>query len=348
MKLFPFFRSSLAKRFLTVLATAIPLFQAQAFEGGLTRTQEIPLKAGWNAVFLEVEPDENAPEKVFADLPVDKVATLFGGPTTNQFVTDPGVDLFKGRGWGVWYAPELPEAFLKSLDAIYANRPYLVHAKSDFLWKPVGKVVMREVRWTPDSFNFTGFSVRATGGPTFAQFFAGSPSHVGQAIYRLVNGRWKKVLQPAAEAMRSGEAFWIFCEGGSEFQGPLGVETDNRKGIMLTASSSRIVLRNSCPHPLTPGLEHIVGSGPAVPLSIIVRAVGDPADPIRQVGARKPAGAWQQNLPTLEISSAMAIPFECRRSEMIDTSQGSILKITTDMGTETWVPVAGFRDDYSG
>jgi hypothetical protein len=341
-------QSLLPKLLLTVFLTGISWSWMKASETGLLRTQEIPMKAGWNAVFLEVEPVENSPGKVFAGLPVDKVATRFDGPTTNQFVTDPGVDLFKSRGWGVWYAPDLPEAFLKSLDAVYGNRPYLVHAKSDFIWKPVGLVRMREVRWQPDSLNFTGFSVSATGGPTFGEFFAGSPSHIGQAIYRLVNGRWKKVLQPASETMRSGEAFWIFCKGGSEYQGPLGVEVDDRRGVVLSGASSEIVLRNSCPHPLTPRLEHIAGSGPAVPLSILVRSIGDPTDPIRVVGARKPAGAWDQDLPALEVSSALAIPFECRSSEMIDTSQTSIFKITTDIGTETWVPVMGFRDDFGG
>jgi hypothetical protein len=336
----------LLKPLLSFLIAAIPWLPAQAFETGLLRTQEIPLKAGWNAVFLEVEPVENTPEKVFAGLPVDKVATIFGGPTANQFVTDPGVDLFKGRGWGVWYASNLPEAFLKSLDAIYSNRAYLIHAKSDFVWKPSGAVRMRETLWTPDSFNFTGCSVRTLGAPTFAEFFAGSTSHAGQAIYRLVDGRWKKVLQPSAQTMRSGEAFWIFCKGGSEFQGPLNVELDDRRGISLAKNSARLIVRNACAHPLTPRLEHIAGSGPAVPLSILVRAIGDPTDPIKQIGARKPAGAWEQNLPPLEALSALSVPFECRSNEMIDTSQGSILKITTDIGTETWIPVMGFRDDY--
>ena len=102
---------------------------------GHRRTQELALSAGWNAVFLEVEPLDDSPAKVFAGLPVDKVATLFGHPASNQFVTDPGVDLFKATGWGVWYAPGLPEAFLKSLGAINGNRAYLVHATAACQWR---------------------------------------------------------------------------------------------------------------------------------------------------------------------------------------------------------------------
>jgi hypothetical protein len=148
--------------------------------------------------------------------------------------------------------------------------------------------------------------------------------------------------------MRSGEAFWIYCKGGSSYEGPLEVLTADRRGILLGEASAEVVIRNSAPHPLTPGLSFIPGSGPAVPLSILVRAVGDRTDPIKEIGVQKPASAWSQELPTLEITSALAVPFECRTEQMIDTSQGSILKITTDLGTETWVPVIAFRDDFGG
>jgi hypothetical protein len=50
-------------------------------------------------------------------------------------------------------------------------------------------------------------------------------------------------------------------------------------------------------------------------------------------------------MPPLELAGAMAIPFECRSGELLRPVQGSLLKITTDLGTETWVPVTGRRDD---
>lgn len=314
---------------------------------GHRRIQEIPLKAGWNAVFLEVEPADPAPAKVFAGLPVDKVATLFQSPVTNQFVTDPGVELFKGQGWGVWYAPGTPEAFLKSLDAINGNRAYLIHAKSACQWRAGGDALLPATEWRADAFNFVGFPVSATGGPTFGQFFAGSKAHKDQAIYRLAEGRWKKVLQASAEAMKSGEAFWIFCKGPSDYQGPIRVETDTRSGLILGASGSRIVLRNETPHPLTPEVHHLAGDGPALPLSIMIRTVGDPASPIRSVPAEMPAGPWQQPLPPLETGGAVAVPFECRGGAMSRPRQTSLLKVTTDLGTETWIPVIGIRGDLA-
>lgn len=322
--------------------------QTSSEEGaGPFRTQTIQLKAGWNAVFLEVDPLDSAPAQVFSGLPVDKVATLFDSPSSSQFVTDPGVDLFKGRGWGVWYAPGLPEAFLKSLDAINGNRAYLVHAKSACQWRAKGQVRVSAPGWQPDAYNFIGFPVRSLAGPTFQQFFAGSEAHADQAIYRLVDGRWKKVLQPSSEAMRSGEAFWIFCDGGSDYQGPLSVETESGSGLVLGASGSRLVLRNVSPHPLAPTIAHLSGGGPAVPLSILVRSYGDPAAAVRSVPAEMPAGAWEQSLPPLEIDGSVAVPFECRGGAMSKARQTSLLKITTDLGTEIWLPVVGLRSDLA-
>ncbi len=324
---------------------AVPQATAQEELTGHQRTQEIALHKGWNAVFLEVEPLEAAPATVFAGLPVDKAATLFQSPATNQFVTDPSVDLFKAQGWGVWYAPGLPEAFLKSLDAINGNRAYLIHAKSDCQWRATGRVTGATVKWQPDAFNFVGFSVRAVGGPTFQQFFAGSKAHHGQAIYRMVNGRWKQVLQPSSEVMHSGEAFWIHCKGPSEFQGPLKVEATSRQALTLGQGPTELILRNESPHPLSPTMAHVAGDAAPLPLSILIRTYGDPAAPVKPVAARMPAGAWEQDLPPLEIGGAIAIPFECRSAELLRPRQGSLLKITTDLGTETWLPVTGTRDD---
>ena len=314
-------------------------------ETGHQRVQEIALSAGWNAVFLAVEPTDAAPEKVFAGLPVDTVATLFENPVSNQFVTDPSVDLLKSQGWGVWYAPGKPEAFLKSLDAIPGNRAYLIHAKSACSWKAAGDALMPTIAWRPDAYNFVGFGVRPQGGPTFAEFFAGSKAHVTQPIYRLMDGRWKKVLQLSAETMRAGEAFWIYTKGSSDFQGPLGIETISRSGLLLGRGADQMIFRNTCPHPLSPLIQQVPGNDSALPLSFVVKTYGNAEKPVDMVPVRMPAGAWEQALPPLEAGTAIAVPMECRGAEMLKSKQGSLLKVTTDLGTEAWVPVNGFRDD---
>jgi hypothetical protein len=45
------------------------------------------------------------------------------------------------------------------------------------------------------------------------------------------DGKWHKVGNPAAERMRRGEAFWVYCRGQSQYQGPLTVTFDVGDGL---------------------------------------------------------------------------------------------------------------------
>lgn len=314
-------------------------------ENGWKRTQVLSLSKGWNAVFLEVEPTELLPEKVFSGSPVDKVATWFARPSSHWYFSDQEIDLSKSAGWSIWYASDLPESFLGTLDAIYGNRSYLIHATQSCSVVVKGRTLPTKVEWRPDAFNFVGFPLKSVGAPTYGEFFAGSDAHRDQAIYRLVSGRWKKVVSPATTMMKKGEAFWIHCEGASDYQGPLTVEVTSSQGLLLGSGVGQVVLRNSSPNPISPVIEHLVGEGPAVPLSIVVTVYGDLADPVGAVGAEKPASGWTQDIPPLEEGAAIAVPFECRKADMSQPEQGSMLKFSSDLGTEVWVPVTALRDD---
>ena len=41
----------------------------------------------------------------------------------------------------------------------------------------------------------------------------------------------------------------------------------------------------------------------------------------------------------------MGVPLEARVQELTAAAHGSLLKITTDLGTEQWIPVIGIRKD---
>jgi hypothetical protein len=334
-------------------------FRFAAFMGGLvilhgacfsapaesSRTQSIQLQRGWNAVFLEVHPPDSDPGAVFAGTPIDLVASFYAPSSSAQFMTDPGADLFRQAGWGVWYAPSRVDAFLTTLHAIYGQQAYLIHSERDFTWHATGAVVPPEVRWAPDAYNFTGFSVHAQAGPTFAQFFAGSKAHRHNRIYRLVNGSWRRVSDPSAETIRSGEAFWIYCDGGSRYQGPLRVETTTRVGIFLGAGADTLILRNHSGYPVAPTLEHIVSSSNPVPLSLVIQAVGATSATVRRISTPQSAEGWTQPLPPLEAGEAIRVPLELRLQDMASASQASLLRISTDIGTEIWIPVIAVRQD---
>ena len=316
-----------------------------AVQAQTTRTQTLALQKGWNAVFLEVNPAELEPGHIFTNTPIDIVASYYGRSSSAQFVSDPSADLFKKAGWGVWYAEDRPDAFLKTLHAINGQQGYLIHAKSDFTWTVTGAVTPADVAWESGAFNFVGFGVHATAGPTFAQFFRGSTAHRHNRVYRMANGTWRRVNDPSAETMRSGEAFWIFCDGVSRYQGPLHVTPPVRQGLVLGSGVASVVLRNDTDHPVAATVEHINPGTDPVPLSIVIGAIGETTSELASISAPKPAGAWTQALPALEAGAAMRVPFETRWQEMKAYAQGSLLKISTDVGTEIWIPVVGVRMD---
>ena len=311
----------------------------------LQRTQTISLKKGWNSVYLEVDPGEQDPDQVFGGTPVDIAATYFAPKSGAQFITDPGVDLFKSLGWGVWYRGDRPDAFLTSLDAVFGRRAYLVHATSDYQWELVGTALREERRWRSDQFNFVGFPVASPGAPSFAEFFAGAKGPRTDKLYRLVDGAWKKLSDAAATPMRSGEAFWVYCEGPSRFRGPLEVETRLRSGLVLAeGASDKLILRNRSANPLDVTVEHVTASAAPVPMSILIKVVGMPSSPIATGQVTKPAGGWSESFG-LAAGASIALPFQARRGEMTQAAHASLLKVTTAMGTVTWVPVFATRAD---
>jgi hypothetical protein len=112
-------------------------------------TQEVSLQAGWNAVYLEVSPEASDPATLFADTPIDVVASYVPSTRGAQFVENPAANLSSAFGWSVWYAPQRGESFLTSLYAIYGGKPYLVHATSNVNWSVEGQIVTEPVRWLP-------------------------------------------------------------------------------------------------------------------------------------------------------------------------------------------------------
>lgn len=327
-----------------ILLVALALV-APGIRADTVRTQTVPLKAGWNAVFFEVEPADSAPNKVMAGIPVDIVASFYDPGVAPQYVSNPGRNLFKEAGWGTWYAESRPDAFLKSLYALYGQRAYLIHATNDCTLSMTGTVAPANVRWTPNAYNLVGFSVSTSAPPTFDQFFSGAPALNHNKIYRLVNGAWRQVSDPTAETLRAGEAFWILCSGSTTYQGPLRVETTASTGLVLGSGGDAIVLRNETSHPVIPTLAHVASGSNAVPVMFVVQVVGATSSAIQNMGVPKSAGNWSQNLPALEAGGSLRIPLEAQVESMTLPVHQSLLKITTDMGTESWIPVIAVRAD---
>jgi hypothetical protein len=193
-----------------------------------TTTQTVALRPGWNAIFLNVDPIDRDPAKLFKQLPITRVAAFLPRTTTVEFIQDPGSQAWKQEGWNVWYGPDTPEAGLSDLYSIVGGQGYLILASAATSLTVQGYVIYPQIRWRADSFNFVGFQVDPASPPTFAAWFSGSTSHQSTRrplVYALdESAHWRPVDRLAATQIQPGTAYWVFCQGGSNYQGPLGVK----------------------------------------------------------------------------------------------------------------------------
>jgi hypothetical protein len=209
--------------------------------------QTITLNPGWNAVFLEVQPEPADADLVFANLPVESVWEWNRRSSPVQFIQDPNQLIPRSPEWATWFPEASPNRFLANLFDVRGGRAYLVKisGSSSVNWTVRGIPARPDGVWIPDSFNLTGFFVGTAGAPTFSGYFASSPAHAGQQVFRM-NAAGKWVLSTQSAVIERGRAFWVRTVGGSDFAGPVVVELERSAGIDFgqTMEEAEIVVRN--------------------------------------------------------------------------------------------------------
>jgi hypothetical protein len=327
--------------FLAGLAGQLFLLTLFAVDAGADtlRTQVIHLHKGWNAVFVEVDPVNSKPDVFFQGTPVTMAAAFTGADRTVQFVQNPSTNLLtRQNGWDIWYAPSRADAFLTSLFQIAGNKPYLLYSDSDFTLFVNGNSVLNSAKWKPNSFTLTGFGVDEVSPPTFDQFFDGSSAHHPYRIYRLINDAWVKVDNAKTTQMHSGEAYWIYCQGGSDFQGPLTAQIQIDTAVLLRGGKpAGVMLQNNTRNPLNVCVQNITGGG-QLPVAYVLRAV-------TATNVLTATYDLPDNFPMQPFDAAEKRGFwlTLRSERMNMPEQTGLLKITTDLGTQNWLPISSKR-----
>ena len=301
-----------------------------------TRTQVIELRTGWNAVWLEVEPLAGKSDDVFKNTPVDIAARYLRPVSSAKFITNPVDTPWNQPGWGVWYAPARKDAFIRSLHLIEGNAAYLIHATRDFQWSVEGAVKFRRLKWTHNTFNLAGFSPDPQNPPTFGRLFASAGGKVGQSVYRLIEGRWAQLAEPAGVTIRSGEAYWIYSSGLPDFQGPLDVRLPGSDAVDFGTTVPQV------------SIQYVNASGATAPVRLEMMTAGSTASaglPLHQVIAdlstltnSAPAVTATMTLPELDSGFARNLRLQVQREEMTAGSQTALLSLTSG-GQRVWIPV---------
>jgi hypothetical protein len=207
------------------------------------------LAPGWNAVYLEVQPEPEDADTVFAGLPVESVWAWNRRAGQPQFVQDVNTLVPKQPEWLTFFPAGHTNRTLQSLFDIQGGRPLLIKlgGASSVTWVVTGKPVLPKGDWIPDAQNLVGFHVSDTTPPTFANYLRSSAAHAGKQILALnAAGKWSVIVDTTTTTIQRGKAYWVQTVGASSFMGPLYVEPDLNAGLDFGtfAEERRILLRN--------------------------------------------------------------------------------------------------------
>ncbi len=335
-------------------------------------TQSVTLTAGWNAVWLEVEPvnasgQTLAPQVVFSNPAIVTVATpkpLAG--LAEFFAQEPGtISTFNQDQWLQWKRTDPSGS--NNLPLINGNTAYLIQVAPSTptftLTISLGKARFFKPTWNPDRYNLIGFGLQAT--PTFDQFFGpASSKHSVANIFSLnASGAWARVT--GTQAMASGRAYWVFCSGPSNYMGPVSVSfngTNTGKldfggpGDAVTVGAGvdqldldleEINFSNLGPASVTPELDLISKSDDGLALHVVKPATnslayirGNTVD--SAVGAGASAALDEtvvtQKNATLTLGGLRAWPDDAPRTNLYRLK-------TSPTGASFWLPISAVRSE---
>ena len=306
-------------------------------------SQSFPLRAGWNSIWLEVDPTNAATQVVLAGAPFASVWTFADRLSAVDFIENPNEPVWNRDRWLRAVPAGHPGAFQNNLFTMRGARAYLIQVTNAFTLTVTGRPVWRPRVWAPDAYSLRGFPIDSTAPPTFGDFFRPSPAHFDaaagrlQKVYRLApTGQW--TLVAPTDGMAAGEAYWVFTKGGSDYIAPLQVSLDNGDGLDFGSqlTSRTLTFRNERNEPITVSIRD-----QSIP-SHLSYAQFSPTNGVE----------W------IELPGVLAAPLAAgavrpwrtavRRQDFTADRYESVLEITDGRGTRHRLAVVAAKPTYAG
>jgi hypothetical protein len=317
-------------------------------------TQTLNLRQGWNAVFLEVQPNPSGCDALFAGQPIESVWFWNQRFSTVQYIADPNSLLPGQPDWLTYVPPTSTNRPTANLFNLLGGRAYLIKATTAVTLTLHGQPLIRNPDWLADSFNLAGFYVASSSPPTFQSFFAASPAHAGQPIYRLsAAGTWAPVVSPSTTTLSEGESFWVRCSGASSYPGLLKVTFEQGRsldyGRVLTEQTLRI--RNTSSNTTSFNLRPLASA--ASPNTSLPALAGDVPLSYFVINLASNRVGWinlpaQLQSPLMAPGAEWAVRLAVRRADMkpfnlpagyTDALYQSLLEVTDALGSRVVIPI---------
>ncbi len=246
------------KRTLTVGLTAFCLSGALLLPQGAHAlmphaSQNISLLPGWNAVYVQVAPEQTA-DALFADWPVDHVGLYDPASflATRQFSAEWNSQGLSREAMAVWYRG-VPEA--SSLNRVPAGSVLVAFnaTQTTFLKTLTGAPAAPRTTWhvsgTNTVYNFVGFSVSQQ--TDIDAYLEGSPCEnvLSRAYYRIggddPNAAPDSIeVRSWASTVKDGDVLLLPSDKISDWSGVLKVSPLNGVGFGQTSSKAQLSIGN--------------------------------------------------------------------------------------------------------
>lgn len=330
----------------TFFASLLPANGQTHAGAGPFRTQTLELQAGWNAIYLEVEPLRSDPSELFAGMPIEIAAAYFRPVTAMEFIESPDQVLPDRAGWSIWYASDRDDSVLSNLYRMQSHQAYLLYTEEACTLRVEGVPFHGSAQWHPNAFSLVGFPIDAGEQPTMANFFSGAKAHTPLVIYRLLDGRWMRVQNPAQTLMEPGKAYWVYSDGTSNFRGPLTVDfaRSSAGGLIFTETTGvrRLEIANVSIFPQQLRIRIKAGATGTLPMAYVVQALNGEDKPIDAVSLPFPA---ELNLGPLDPGQSFALDLEVVQEEVTAAVASAAVILSTDAGLRLEIPVISVRRD---
>ncbi|MBL9168988.1 MAG: hypothetical protein JNN07_14705 [Verrucomicrobiales bacterium] len=214
-------------------------------------TQNLPLRPGWNAVYLHVDLSHtNLLDLVGRDAsnPIQEIWLWNVTPSAAEFLVTPSTPSDSGTEWITW---KRSQAATSKLQRLVGNTAYLVRLANDAAsttWAIKGKPVPPQYQWTSSGLNFLDLPVIQGQGPTYQAFLSEQPGMLQAEIYRYTTGELGDSnpyrVDPSSETLVRGEAVWIRANGAfNRYFGPFELELPGSKGVEFGDSIGQMRIR---------------------------------------------------------------------------------------------------------
>lgn len=328
-----------------VLVALPPLARAQWTQ------QTIQLKPGWNAVFLEVNPEPQQCDALFAGLPVESVWDFNRQSDSAQFIQDPTTLIPGAPGWLTWLPSTHPLASQVNLFILRDGRPYLIKLADNAqftTWTVTGRPSLRGIIWQAGAVNFVGFRVAAATSPSFASLFAGETGLAGQPVYSLdPAGVWKPFTDLASARPLPGAAYWVRCQSPATRSATIGVDPGSREGLLFgrDAAEQSLRVRNTSATPRNITLRLLASATPPAGQPPLAGAV--PLE-YRDANFAQAQFDWKPLTNTLDFAALPPgaewnVRLGVRRSASPAAAVGhyqSLVEVSDDLGARWLIPVS--------